>query len=118
METTTLPTDEDHRYGETDRHTGGDRVLVIDGRRFAYALVGPLGECRRTFGGPVEPGPYLFAVARAIVIDNHGGTAAEMQRLRETGRVFHVEHGDHVDVNGATYVVNVDRYGDPTFRPA
>lgn len=39
--------------------------------RFSLLYVGPKGECRRIYKGPIEPGPYAAMIPQAIVISNH-----------------------------------------------
>ena len=112
MSTVTLNVDPD-RYGKTGWYEGGrDRVIVIPGaanERNGYGFVSPEGESRRVSGGPILPGPHLYAYGLATVIDNFGGTGAEMRRLEAEGGVTTLTEGDTVEVMGHTFVLRMER---------
>lgn len=61
-------------------------TLVVEGltgMRFKLCSIGvvPEGsEARKTFGGPLVPGPWAYTVTHPLVIDCHGGSAAEARR--------------------------------------
>ena len=79
---------------------------------FGLGYVGPDGECRREHGGPIVPGPYAYAYGLCGVIDNHGGTGAEIARERAAGQVLEVEPGDVLVLpDGTAWTVDFLRQG-------
>jgi hypothetical protein len=73
------------------------RVVVAGAENAAGYGIGmiPAGhEARQEYAGPMIPGPWAFVYGLAGVIDNHGGTGAEMARETAAGSLFHVEAGD------------------------
>jgi len=82
------------RYG----HLQSAPVTVngLRGTYFRYCHIGivPEGaEGRQVFQGPMVPGPWGFTVTHALVIDNHGGSAAEhaANEQFEVGEQFTVD---------------------------
>lgn len=89
--------------GAHNGSTGYGLLVVPEGR-----------EGRREFGGPMVPGPWAAAFGLAGVIDNYGGTGAEIAREKAEGRYFAVEPGDRLLLPGGLEVtVEVNRRRDP-----
>ena len=65
------------------------------------------GRSRREFQGPVLPGPYAAPFGLATVIDNYGGTGAEIRRSEAAGLEYLVEAGDRVRIDGYLYTVRI-----------
>ena len=74
-----------------------------------YVAKGETG--RKEFNGPLVAGPWAYGFALCHVIDNHGGTGAEMDRLREQGLLHEVEGGERIRVAGTLYQVRIQRSG-------
>jgi hypothetical protein len=79
MRTITTKTD---RYNE---NLESETLLIEDARdgtRMSTVHVVPAGrEARQVQGGPLVPGPWPYSVLHSAVIDNHGGSAAERDRV-------------------------------------
>lgn len=69
--------------------------------RFSLLYVGPEGECRREFQGPVLPGPYAAMIPQATVI-----SASPQARPDQT---VELEEGDMVVLNGQPMMLIDDR---------
>lgn len=102
------------RYTETDTW-GTEAVLTINfgGRtphRFGLGFVGPDGECRREYQGPILSGPYAFAYGLAVVLaaNPEHGTGAEMRRAREAGLVIDAQLGDVLVFRGHRFLIERD----------
>ena len=65
------------------------------------------GCSRREFQGPILPGPYAAPFGLATVIDNYGGTGAEIRRNEAAGLEHLVEEGDLVRIDGYTHTVRI-----------
>lgn len=74
-----------------------------------YVAKGETG--RKEFGGPMVAGPWAYGFGLCHVIDNHGGTGAEQERLREQGLLHEVDGGERIRVAGTLYEVVVERRG-------
>lgn len=62
-------------------------------------------------GGPMVPGPWAYGFPLCHVLDNHGGTGAEQQRLREAGLLLELEGGELVEIDGTLYQAVIERRG-------
>lgn len=99
----------------TDKY--GDGVLsaqvrlLVKGSRwtpgFQLGYCPPTATCRRTTGGPVLPGPYAYSYGVPAVIDNHGGTRAEIDQAKANGTLIEAEAGDYIEIQGVTFVLGV-----------
>ena len=65
------------------------------------------GCSRREFQGPILPGPYAAPFGLATVIDNYGGTGAEIRRNEAASLEYLVEAGDQVRIDGYLYTVRI-----------
>lgn len=69
------------------------------------------GKGRAVDQGPLVQGPYAFAFGLCTVIDNHGGTAAEIEQAKAEGRLYHLKAGDNVEIAGTVYKVVLCKRG-------
>lgn len=67
------------------------------------------GLSRRVFQGPILPGPYAAPFELATVIDNDGGTGAEIRRNEAAGLEHLVETGDLVRIDGHLHFVRISQ---------
>lgn len=67
-------------------HWKSDHVLKVAGKRHGLGGWTRLGTGRIEFGGPLVPGPVAYSFGLCVVIDNHGGTGAESERMQAEGR--------------------------------
>lgn len=67
------------------------------------------GCSRRVYQGPVLPGPYAAPFELATVIDNDGGTGAEIRRNEAAGLEHLVEDGDLVRIDGYLHFVRISQ---------
>jgi hypothetical protein len=65
------------------------------------------GLSRREFQGPILPGPYAAPFELSTVIDNDGGTGAEIRRNEAAGLEHLVEDGDLVRIDGYIHTVSI-----------
>lgn len=71
-------------------------------------------EGRRQHGGPMIPGPWADVWGMPGVIDNHGGSAADMRREDASGLLIRCEPGDVLVLDGERYTVEVSTgHGPP-----
>lgn len=54
---------------------------------------------------------------RAGVIDNHGGTAADVRAERERGLLIYADAGDVLVLDGLAFTLTLDRRGYPVLTP-
>jgi len=69
--------------------------------RFSLLYVGPKGECRRVYQGPVLPGPYAAMIPQATVISAHPQA--------RPAQVVDLEEGDMIVFNGVPMMLIDDR---------
>jgi len=69
-------------------------------------------------GGPEIQGPRASLFGKCSVIDNHGGTGADHQRLAGRGLLVHVTPGDIIEVDGVSYKVSLDVWRYPALEVA
>lgn len=96
-----------HDQGEAVPH-GKDAVVLVTGQNAAGFGLGfvPEGFQARQFqGGPLVPGPWAYAYPKAGVIDNFGGTGAELERAKSENRLYEVAVGDYLEINGVRFEV-------------
>lgn len=74
-----------------------------------YVAKGDTG--RKVYQGPLVEGPWAYGFGLSLCIDNHGGTRAEQERLREQGLLIEVEGGEQVEIDGTLYEVRIERRG-------
>ena len=67
------------------------------------------GCSRRVYQGPVLPGPYAAPFELATVIDNDGGTGAEIRRNEAAGLEHLVETGDLVRIDGYLHFIRISQ---------
>ena len=84
--------------------------IIIEGAEngpigYGLGFVDATTECRREQGGPILPGPYAYLFGLAAVIDNYGGTGAEIKR--EGDLVVRCAPGDLLDIGGVIYEVTL-----------
>lgn len=60
---------------------------------------------RKEFGGPMIAGPWHYVFGLCTVIDNYGGTGAEMAEKRAANLVVEVELGEVILIDGIKYVI-------------
>lgn len=72
--------------------------------RFSLLYVGPEGECRREYQGPVLPGPYAAMIPQATMISAHP-QARPVQTVE-------LEEGDMIVFNGLPMMLIDDRAMD------
>ena len=91
--------------------TEGETMLSTNRGRYRFNVGHvPVGEeSRKEFGGPMVPGPWAYTYGLCSVIDNHGGTGAEIAKAKDEGRGLEVKDGDLLRVAGHVYTV---RYSD------
>lgn len=85
-----------------------------------YAVGGvPKGRSgRKENGGPLVPGPWHYMFGLCTVIDNYGGTGAEMAKARAENRVYDIEPGTKLEIDGLKYVIEKSWNGVLVLRPA
>jgi len=78
--------------------TDAEPRIIVEGSKsfpgFSFRLVPPGDEGVKVQGGPKVPGPWAYGFPHAGVIDNHGGSRAERERLAAEGRLVHAKIGD------------------------
>lgn len=84
-------------------------IQTPNGERYKIGYVGPDGYGRRTYQGPIVPGPWAEPIGQAIVIDNTGYAAAQNRALVESGLLVPVGDGDTLLIDGFEFTVNIDR---------
>jgi len=72
---------------------------------FAVGCVREGESGRQEHQGPLVPGPWAYAFPLCSVIDNYGGTGAEIARERAAGNVIDAKLGDVLVVDGRGYVI-------------
>lgn len=84
-----------------------DMILVEKGtyNRFKIGGVPKGSEGRKEHGGELIPGPWHYIFGLCTVIDNHGGTGAEMDRARQQKLVLEVSPGDKLVIDGIEYTL-------------
>jgi hypothetical protein len=93
----------DGGYGQSDV------TLFVEGYSWAGYSVGYIdakeeGRCEHE--GPLVPGPWCFAGGRCSVIDNHGGTNAEIERGAARGEPhLYARIGDVLDIDGNLFQI-------------
>jgi hypothetical protein len=87
------------------------------GRRFGVGGI-PKGQTGRKISqGPLVPGPWAFTFGLCTVIDNYGGTGAEIERNEKANREHAVLDGDIVVFDGRKYTVALtDGFGQKCGR--
>lgn len=116
MKTLTIKTDSE-RGAPMPGHFGlprQSRLLVAGSNNMAgWGLGGwtEEGVGRLTHGADVVKGPQAYTFPMAAVIDNHGGTGAELAREREAGTLYEAADGDVVILPGASYKIGVCKRG-------
>ena len=87
-------------------------IHVGNYRRYGIGAVPRGASARKEQGGPMVPGPWAYVYGLSSVIDNHGGTGAERQRKLAEGTEHDVAEGDRLEIDGMTYALRIDRWGD------
>lgn len=88
---------------------------ALAGRRFGVGAV-PVGQAGNRAipgsGGAVErtEGPWAYVFGLASVIDNAGGTGAEIARNRAAGVELHAEVGDLLEIEGVVYRIDLPKF--------
>jgi hypothetical protein len=105
---------EDRSAGHVDRSKPwhGYRILVRETGWFAgFGICGSDSDLWNNLGEGLgtAPGPNLWGYGQAGVIDNHGGTGAEIERERAKGMIIEASIGD-------LFVVADPVIGDVTYR--
>ena len=88
-----------------------DVRLLVEGASPVGYYIGGVGadeSCRRVHGGPQVPGPYYWASEHCAVIDNRGGSGAEIKRAREAGLVIEAKVGDWLEIDGTLWLIDVE----------
>lgn len=84
-------------------------ILRVGNLNYAGFTIGLVPEgymSRLVDQGPLVPGPSAYAFANASVLDNHGGTGAELRKAESESRVFHAEIGDVLDLGGVFFRID------------
>lgn len=89
----------------------GTGYLPESGARFGVGCVREGESAVQRQYGPEVPGPWAYAYGLCSVIDNHGGTKAESERMQAEGREHTVNIGDVVEIAGNRYTVDFSRMG-------
>jgi len=97
------------RYGDGHPSTRYHARLIIAGAENGLAGYGvvviPAGSsARQVQGGPLVPGPWAATFGLCTVIDNAGGTGAEVARETARGDAIRVAAGDTVRLTDAVTV--------------
>lgn len=98
------------RKGKAMKTLKNDTILLVAGGNLAGYGVGFVPEGfseRKETGGPLIPGPWAYSWARASVMDNHGGTGAELEKLQEAGRIVKAKAGETVKIDGRQYTIRL-----------
>lgn len=70
---------------------------------------------RQVCQGPLVPGPWGWIGENCAVIDDCGGTGAINDKARQEGRLFEVEVGDILEIDGNHYRIDPPgKYADRT----
>jgi hypothetical protein len=72
---------------------------------FGLGYHGPDTKSRRYQGGPLEKGPYAYAFGHASVIDDRGGTRAELERSKAAGSLVECCLGDELEIDGNVFKI-------------
>ncbi|MET0711080.1 MAG: hypothetical protein ABWZ30_01050 [Jiangellaceae bacterium] len=97
------PDGHDHDYHRVD--------IVVNVAQFPYQrrhhllFFGPEAVVRRSHQGPMVRGVYASAYGLSTVIDNYGGSGAEMERDRANNRVIDITLGDVVAFGEYMFVI-------------
>lgn len=106
------PLMEDTGYCVATRY--GSRVLIAGSENAPGYAVGYSYPDRELKWGETRE----WTAGLCGVIDNHGGTAADIDRERAAGRLFDVVPGDHLILSDSTtVVVSLDRRRYPVLTP-
>lgn len=90
------------------------RMMVKGARNFVGYRV---GFCRRGYSarqidsGPLVPGPWAFTFGCAAILDNHGGSRAEMDGERANGLLIEATPGDVLTYDGESYRIEFHPQG-------
>jgi hypothetical protein len=90
------------------------RLFVEGARNIVGYRVGyvPRGcEARQIDGGPVVPGPWAFTYGCVAVIDNYGGSRAEIDGEEANGGVIRAKVGDRLVIDGVAYRIGFNPQG-------
>jgi hypothetical protein len=91
-----------------------DHVICVAGAQASssgrYRVGGvPRGASgRKVDGGPLVPGPWAYVYELAGMIDNHGGTGAESDRMRAAGTEHDLVPGDVIRFDDCEYKIALD----------
>lgn len=94
-----------------------DNRLIVDGFTTTFGIGHvPEGESgRKQSHGCLVPGPWAFVYGLATVIDNRGGTAADIARQRREGKLVEAKLGDILIVAGHEYRIEpANDFGRPS----
>jgi hypothetical protein len=69
---------------------------------WSVLYVGPEGECCRTFGGPIEPGPYAALIPHSTCI-------ADCRIPGDRAPVVALEEGDLIVIRGVAFRIDDSR---------
>jgi hypothetical protein len=105
-----------------DGRWSAENVVVVGGKRYGIGYCDDTSTWNQGPGLPRKQGRDAFLYGLSSVIDNHGGTGAEMQRLRSRGLVVEARDGDHlllitgsaalgVGPESTLWLLTVNRYG-------
>lgn len=81
-------------------------------KRYGIGAVPRGSEARKVQDGPMVRGPWAYVYGLGVVMDNHGGTGAERARKLAEGTEHDVAEGDLLEIDGVTYQIRIDRWGD------
>lgn len=103
--------------GVSERIMTSTTVLRMKTRQGGYCRLRVVytpedGLSRRTYQGPVLPGPYATTYAMAFVIDRWGTQAREMRANEAAGLEFDVQEGDVVQMDGRLWEIRDDKFLD------
>lgn len=78
------------------------RLMVVGQRGVGFGIGAVDEDLHRNLGPglPTAPGPHVYAYGLSAVLDNHGGTRAEIAQARANGLLIQAEVGDMLEVDG------------------
>lgn len=92
-------------------HWDATRLIVSDVAHwpgFHVGFIPPGSTARQVHEGPLVAGPWCYTFGISGVIDNRGGTRAELDQARDAGLLVEAMLGDVIEVCGYEYRIEAD----------